>query len=134
MAILMKVFLLCLLFSSAILSQTEKNPRLDSTKAKKDLEQEIKEVLPSLGFEFGLNNVEEINLLFNKMLLSDEEIRSGLTGDAFNKYMNNKTFLKSLMKLPPNEAKEYPAVHKLRQILGSVKTVGVIIILLLSVL
>ncbi len=131
----MKIFLMWILLSFPMLAQTEiKNPRLDSTNTKKNFEQEIKEVVHPLGFDFSINNAEEINLLFNKLLLSESEIKSGLTDDELKRYMDNKAFLKSLMKLPPSEAEKYPALHFVRQALGAAKTIGVIIIFLLSVL
>lgn len=131
----MRVFLVCVLFSASLFAQTEiKTSYLDTSKTRKTFEQEIKEIMPPLGFDFSINNSEEINLLFNKLLLSKEEIQSGLTDDELERYMKNKSFLKSLMKLPPNEAEVYPEVHKLRQLLGIAKTAGVLIILLLSIL
>jgi len=131
----MKVFLMCILLSSPMLAQAEiKNPRLDPTNTKKNLEEEIKEVIHPLGFDFSINNVVEINLLINNLLLSKEEKLSGLTDDELKRYMENKTFLKSLMKLPPNEAEKYPALHFVRQALGAAKTLGAIIILLMSIL
>lgn len=108
--------------------------RIDSTRAKKLLVPLRKDSILPLGFDFSLNNSEEINLLINHVLLTKEEMQSGLSGDELKRYKNNKSYLKSLMKLPPNEAETYPTVHKLRQVLGIAKTVGVIIILLLSIL
>lgn len=131
----MKVFLMCILLSSPILAQTEiKNHRLDSSKAKKNFDQKINELIPPLGFDFSTNSIEEINFLINNLLLSKDEKLSGLTDDGLKMFMDNKTLLKSLMKLPPSEAEKYPALHFVRHALGAAKTIGVIIIFLLSVL
>ena len=108
--------------------------RIDSIRAKKLLVPLRKDSILPLGFDFSLNNCEEVNLLFNNLLLTKEERKSGLSEDELKRCKNNKSYLQSLMKLPPNEAETYPTVHKLRQVLGIAKTVGVIIILLLSIL
>ncbi len=107
---------------------------LDSTQTKKLLAPLRKDSILPLGFDFSLNNSEEVNLLINNLLLTKEERESGLTEDELKRYKNNKSHLKSLMKLPPNEAVEYPEVFAIRKVLGIAKTVGVIIILLLSIL
>ena len=140
----MKFICLFIIISTPIFAQKDSsvkkiNPeskifRLDSTRANKFLEPQRKDTILPLGFDFSVNNSEEINLLINNLLLTKEERKSGLTEDELKRYKSNKSYLKSLMKLPPNEAETYPAVHKLRQVLGIAKTVGVIIILLLSIL
>ena len=108
--------------------------RLDSIRAKKILEPLNKDSILPLGFDFSLNNSEEVNLLINNLLLTKEERKSGLSEDELKRYKNNKSYLKSLMRLPPNEEVEYPEVFAIRKVLGIAKTVGVIIILLLSIL
>jgi len=131
----MKFIIVLTFLAVPILAQTEnKQPRLDSSKTNKIFEPLSKDSLRPLGFDFSVNNSEEINLLINNLLLTKGERKSGLSDEELTGYMKNKAYLKSLMKLPPNEAETYPAVHKLRQVLGIAKTVGVIIILLLSIL
>lgn len=108
--------------------------RLDSTHANKFSDPQRKDSILPLGFDFSVNNSEEVNLLINNLLLTKEERKSGLSEDELKRYKSNKSFLKSMMKLPPSEAVEYPEVHAIRQVLGIAKTVGAIIILLLSIL
>lgn len=107
---------------------------LDSTQTKKLLAPLRKDSILPLGFDFSLNNSEEVNFLINNLLLAKEERKSGLSEDELKRYKNNKSYLKSLMKLPPNEAEIYPTISAIRKILGAAKTVGVIIILLMSIL
>lgn len=131
----MKFIFVLIIFTVSILAQTEsKQPRLDSSKTNKILEPLSKDSLRPLGFDFSVNNSEEINLLINNFLLTEAERKSGLSDEELTGYMKNKAYLKSLMKLPPNEAEEYPTLSVIRKILGAAKTVGVIIIFLLSVL
>ncbi|MBI3125877.1 MAG: hypothetical protein HYZ10_15885 [Ignavibacteriales bacterium] len=140
----MKFIYLFIIICTPILAQKDSsvkkiNPesklfRLDSTQAKKLLAPPRKDSILPLGFDFSLNNSEEMNLLINNLLLTKAERESGLSDEELTGYMKNKAYLKSLMKLPPNEAEEYPALSVIRKILGAAKTVGVIIILLLSIL
>lgn len=131
----MKFIFVLIILTIPVLAQTEsKQPRLDSSKTKKIFEPLAKENLTPLGFDFSVNNSEEINLLINNLLLTEAELKSGLSDEELTRYMNNKAYLKSLMKLPPNEAEEYPTLSVIRKVLGAAKTVGVIIILLLSIL
>lgn len=131
----MKFIFVLIIFTVPILAQTEgKQPLLDSSKANKIFEPISKESLLPLGFDFSVNSSVEINLLINNLLLTEAERKSGLSDEELNRYMNNKAYLKSLMKLPPNESETYPTVSAIRQVLGVAKTVGVIIILLLSIL
>ncbi|MFA7418244.1 MAG: hypothetical protein WCZ90_01060 [Melioribacteraceae bacterium] len=131
----MKFIFVFIILTIPVLAQTEsKQPRLDSSKTKKIFESLGKENLTPLGFGFSVNNSEEINLLINNLLLTEAERKSGLSDEELTGYMKNKVHLKSLMKLPPNEAEEYPTLSVIRKVLGAAKTVGVIIILLLSIL
>ncbi len=130
----MKYIFVFIFLTTPILAQWEnKQPRLDSSKTKKILAPLGKENLTPLGFDFSVNNSEEINSLINNLLLTETERKSGLSEEELNRYMNNKAYLKSLMKLPPNESEVYPTISAIRQILGVAKTVGVIIILLMSI-
>jgi hypothetical protein len=131
----MKFIFVFIILTIPVLAQTEsKKPRLDSSKTKKIFEPLGKENLTPLGFDFSVNNSEEINILINNLLLTEAERKSGLSDEELTRYMNNKAYLKSLMKLPPNESEVYPTMSAIRQVLGAAKTIGVIIILLLSIL
>lgn len=63
-----------------------------------------------------------------------EELASGLSDEELARYKKNKEAVKQLLKVPPSEENTYPTLAKIRSILGAVKTIGVIIILLLSIL
>jgi len=131
----MKFIFVLIIFTVPILAQTEgKQPLLDSSKANKIFEPISKESLLPLGFDFSVNSSVEINLFINNLLLTEAERKSGLSDEELTRYMNNKAYLKSLMILPPNESEVYPTISAIRQVLGVAKTVGVIIILLLSIL
>ncbi|MBI5729697.1 MAG: hypothetical protein HY963_01030 [Ignavibacteriales bacterium] len=65
---------------------------------------------------------------------SEDELASGLSEEELVRYKKNKEAIKRLIKLPPSEEETYPTIAKIRNILGVAKTIGVIIILLLSIL
>ena len=79
----------------------------------------------------GMNFViEGDTLTFTK-----EEIESGLTVEELKTIRANKDSLLSYIKPNMiNEEKEYPFLYRLRKILGAAKTIGVIIILIMSLL
>jgi hypothetical protein len=70
------------------------------------------------------------------MKFTNEEIESGLTIQELKSIRVNKDSLLSYITPEPaiDEKKEYPVLYQIRKILGTAKTVGVIIILLLSLL
>ena len=65
---------------------------------------------------------------------STDELASGLSEEELARYKNNKEAIKRLLKLPPSEEESYSTLVKIRNILGISKTIGVMIILLLSIL
>ncbi len=65
---------------------------------------------------------------------STDELASGLSDEELARYKKNKDAIKQLIKAPPSEEETYPTLAKIRKILGVAKTIGVIIILLLSIL
>jgi len=65
---------------------------------------------------------------------SQDELASGLSEEELTRYKKNKEKIIQLFKAPPSEEETYPTIAKIRKILGVAKTIGVIIILLLSVL
>ena len=65
---------------------------------------------------------------------SAEELASGLSEEELARYKKNKREIMQLLKAPPSEEETYPTIAKIRNILGVAKTIGVIIILLLSIL
>ncbi len=70
----------------------------------------------------------------NTSNFSADELASGLSEEELVRYKKNKEAIKRLIKLPPSEEETYPTIAKIRNVLGVAKTIGVIIILLLSIL
>jgi len=98
--------------------------------------------LPPRTLIIKMKDLQEIkNLKGNPFIVIDDtssfsadELASGLSEGELARYKKNKEAVKSLIKLPPSEEETYPAIAKIRKILGAAKTIGVIIILLLSIL
>lgn len=61
-----------------------------------------------------------------------DELSSGLSKNELDNYRKNKKKLKEVFVPPPSEESTYPTVAMLRKILGIAKTIGVIIIFILS--
>lgn len=98
--------------------------------------------LPPRTLIIKMKDLQEIkNLKGNPFIVIDDtssfsadELASGLSEEELARYKKNKEAVKSLIKLPPSEEETYPTIAKIRKILGAAKTIGVIIILLLSIL
>lgn len=98
--------------------------------------------LPPRTLIIKMKDLQEIkNLKRNSFIVIDDtssfsadELASGLSEEELARYKKNKETVKNLIKLRPSEEKTYPTIVKIRKILGVVKTIGVIIILLLSIL
>lgn len=98
--------------------------------------------LPPRTLIIKMKDLQEIkNLKGNPFIVIDDtssfsadELASGLSEEELARYKKNKEAVKSLIKLPPSEEETYHAIAKIRKILGAAKTIGVIIILLLSIL
>ena len=101
-----------------------KLPRSDFIIQKKDL----KLIKPIEGMDFIVDG--------DSMKFSKEEIESGLSIQELKTIRANKDSLLSYITPKPgiDEAKEYPLLYHFRKMLGAAKTIGVIIIFLLSVL
>lgn len=98
--------------------------------------------LPPRTLIIKMKDLQEIkNLKGNPFIVIDDtssfsvdELASGLSEEELARYKKNKAAVKSLIKLPPSEEETYPAIAIIRKILGAAQTIGVIIILLLSIL
>jgi hypothetical protein len=110
--------------TKATIQIQRKLPRSDFVIQKKDL----KLIKPVEGMNFVVDGDE--------MKFTSEEIESGLTIEELKAIRANKDSLLSYITPEPgiDEKKEYPVLYQLRKILGTAKTIGVIIILLLSIL
>jgi hypothetical protein len=110
----------------------------DSSKKKLIIPQQI----PPRSLIIKIKDLREIKYLKEKAFLiiddtagyTDEELASGLSEKDLTDYKNNKKELMKLITLPPSEEIAYPTVSTIRKIWGLTKTVGVIIILILSLL
>ena len=99
------------------------------------------EQLPPRSLIIKMNDLKKIkDLKENPFIViddttnfSDDELSSGLSEKELAAYKKNKGTIKSLLKLPPSEEETYPTIAKVRSILNVVKTIGVAIILLLSI-
>jgi len=65
---------------------------------------------------------------------STDELASGLSEEELAQYKKNKEKIMRLLIIPPSEEETYPTLAKIRNILGAAQTIGVIIILFLSIL
>ena len=98
--------------------------------------------LPPRSLIIKMKDLKKIkNLKENPFIVIDdtssfsaEELASGLSDEELARYKKNKDAIKQLIKAPPSEEETYPTLAKIRKILGVAKTIGVIIILLLSFL
>lgn len=119
-------------------SQRDKINITDSSK-KKFL---IAPQLPPRTLIIKMKDLKEIKNLEEKpfIVIDDtsnytaEELASGLSEEELAKYKKNKEKIKQLFIPPPSEEETYPTVSTIRKILGIVKTAGVILILILSLL
>lgn len=88
---------------------------------------DLKLITPVQGMNFIVDG--------DTLSFSEEEIESGLTIDELKAARANRDSLLSYIKpRVTDEEKKYPFLYQLRKYLGAAKTVGVIIILLLSFL
>ena len=125
---------------SAILKRNEKN----KVEIKDSLNKKAQIVaqLPPRSLIIKMKDLHEIkDLKENPFIVIDdtssystEELASGLSEEELARYKKNKEKVKSLFKAPPSEEETYPTIAEIRKILGVAKTIGVIIILLLSIL
>ena len=125
---------------STLLKRNEKN----KMEIKDSLKNELLIVpqLPPRTLIIKMKDLQEIkNLREHPFIVIDDtssfsadELTSGLSEEELARYKKNKDAVKSLIKLPPSEEETYPTLAKIRKILGAAKTIGVIIILLLSIL
>ncbi len=98
--------------------------------------------LPPRSLIIKMKDLKKIkNLKENPFIVIDdtssfsaEELASGLSDEELARYKKNKDAIKQLIKAPPSEEETYHTLAKIRKILGVAKTIGVIIILLLSFL
>ncbi len=125
---------------STILKANEKNKMeiKDSLNKKTQIVQQ----LPPRSLIIKMKDLQKIkDLKENPFIVIDdtsnfsaEELESGLSDKELARYKKNKEAVKQLIKAPPPEEETYPTLAKIRTILGVAKTIGVIIILLLSIL
>ncbi|NJD22265.1 MAG: hypothetical protein FIA82_06290 [Melioribacter sp.] len=125
---------------STILKRNEKN----KIEIKDSLNKKIQIIpqLPPRSLIIKMKDLKEIkDLKENPFIVIDdtssfsaEELASGLSDEELARYKKNKEAVKQLIKAPPSEEETYPTLAKIRNILGVAKTIGVIIILLLSIL
>ena len=106
------------------LQSPRKLPRSDFVVQKKDL----KLIKPIENMKYIVNG--------DTMNFTREEIESGLTIEELKAIRANRDSLLSYITPEPqiDEQKDYPVLYQLRKILGTAKTIGVILILLLSIL
>lgn len=79
-------------------------------------------------------NEDDFIVIDDTANFSEDDLAGGLSEKELTSYKKNKEAIKRLIKLPPSEEETYPTIAKIRNILGAAKTIGVIIILLLSIL
>lgn len=120
------------------ISKTPEREKTDSAKNKLIINPQ----LPPRTLIIKMKDLKEIKNLEDKPFIviddtfhyTPEELASGLSEEELAKYKKNKEEIKQLFIPPPSEEETYPTVSTIRKILGIVKTAGVILILILSLL
>ena len=102
----------------------------------------LKPALPPRALIIKMKDLKEIQGLKNSSFkviddtvqYTTEDFASGLSEEELASYKKNKDEIKQLLIPPAPEEETYPTISTIRKILGVAKTVGVIIILILSLL
>ena len=143
-----KIGFLLVLSPIILIAQVDSTHLRKNEKNKKEIDDSLTNKLlivprlPPRTLIIKMKDLQEIkNLRENLFIIIDDtsnfttdELASGLSDEELARYKRNKDAAKSLIKLPPSEEKVYPTLAKIRKILGVAKTIGVIIIMLLSLL
>lgn len=143
------VIILSILFSQIVLmAQEDSTFSKKQTARKTEIKDSIKKQsqpavqIPPRTLIIKMKDIPEIkNLHESPFIIFDdsktftkEELESGLSEKELADYKKNKEAIKEMMKAPPSEEETYPTVSKIRKILGVAKTIGVIVIMILSLL